>query len=86
MSDAFPIMRHHRGRGLRSIPMSVIAPDERQALANHDQTLDVLAQRGGLDSSEAVAVLEGRRWRKMSALEADARLLELVSARLEAAR
>jgi hypothetical protein len=53
----FPIM------GRRAIPWALIEPCERQAKVNHGQTLRQLAARGGLDSSEAVAVLEEqRRW------------------------
>jgi hypothetical protein len=48
-----------------SIPWDVIAPHGRQAYDNHEQTLEELARRGGLDPSEAVAVLTDRRWREL---------------------
>ena len=47
----FPIM------DAPDIPWLVIAPHEGQALANHGQTLEKLARRGGLSASEALAVI-----------------------------
>lgn len=44
-----------------SIPWWIIAPHEKQAIKNHGgQTLERLAERGGLSPSEALAVLEDR--------------------------
>lgn len=51
----FPIM--DRGP---SIPWSMIAPHDASAKRNHDQTLERLAQRGGLSPYEAICVLDGR--------------------------
>jgi hypothetical protein len=73
----FPIM------GGPSILWSVIAPHESQAKANHSgQSLARLAERGGLDQSEAVAVLEGLSWtelkEKYSKQEAHARFRAIV--------
>lgn len=45
----------------RSVPWSLLAPHEAQALANHDQTLERLAQRGGLSPFEMVLVIEDKR-------------------------
>lgn len=47
----------------RGVPWSFLVPHEAQAIENHDQTLERLAQRGGLVPQEMVAVLENRRWR-----------------------
>ena len=47
---------------LSEIPWGVIAPHEAQAQSNHGQTLDRLASRGGLGVSEALDIIEGRRW------------------------
>ncbi len=47
---------------LSEIPFAMLVPHEQQALANHSQTLERLAQRGGLSHSEAIDILEGRRW------------------------
>lgn len=43
----------------RSVPWEFVAPHERQALRNHEQTLDRLAERGGLSPGELVAVVRG---------------------------
>jgi hypothetical protein len=40
-----------------SIPWEAIAPHERQASANHGQSLETLARRGGLSPYELLAVL-----------------------------
>ena len=51
----FPIMTK---KGKEYIPYDVIKPHEEQALKNHcGQTLDRLAERGGLSWAEAYAVL-----------------------------
>lgn len=50
---------------MNSIPWAMIAPHEQQAMANHGQSLDMLARRGGLCPSEALAVLDGRKWEGM---------------------
>lgn len=43
----------------RSVPWAFVAPHEAQARMNHDQTLERLAERGGLSPSELVAVVRG---------------------------
>jgi hypothetical protein len=40
-----------------SIPWKAISPHERQARVNHGQSIDVLAQRGGLSPYELLAVI-----------------------------
>lgn len=72
MTRMFPIMRG----GLKStmIPWAMIAPHEKQAQLNHDQTLERLAERGGLSHCEAIAVLEGRDWFPMENESAEAQL------------
>ena len=42
------------------IPYYIITPHEKQALKNHGQTLERLAERGGLGYDEALAILEDR--------------------------
>lgn len=49
-------------QGGPAIPWSVIAPCEHQAQQNHSQTLERLAERGGLSPLEALDVLLGRDW------------------------
>ena len=65
-----------------AVPWSIIAPCERQASINHgEQTLERLAERGGLSASEAVAVLECRRWYAMPPEAAKDRLAAIVKER-----
>lgn len=47
---------------LSEIPYAMIAPHEAQAQRNHGQTLDRLAERGGLSAAEAIAIIQGRPW------------------------
>lgn len=91
----FPILRHWRPKreqerlglpppdAVDFLPWEMIAPHEDQARYNHDQTLERLAERGGLDPREAVAVLTGRRldWiLKADELSAEKELIALVQA------
>lgn len=62
-----------------SIPWEVIAPHEKQAMENHGQTIKRLAERGGLDWTEALAVLEDRRYTKMNADNAKRIVLLIVT-------
>jgi hypothetical protein len=69
VSRRFPIMIQHYSksyevlrRGPGSIPWPMIAPHEARAKKNHDQTLERLAERGGLDAYEAVWVLTDQPW------------------------
>jgi len=62
-----------------AIPITLL--DERQAMENHGQTLERLAERGGLGLAEAAAVAERRRWRNMTADEALAALKDVAMRR-----
>lgn len=62
-----------------ALPWDVIAPHAAQAQRNHGQTVEHLAERGGLGSCEAVAVLEDRRWKRMAPGEANAALLRTLA-------
>lgn len=70
MERRFPILGDHdefnsvRGKEpeygpdpLRSVPWDFLEPHAPQAIANHDQTLDKLASRGGLSPLEIYAVV-----------------------------
>lgn len=46
---------------------------------NHGQTLERLAERGGLSWDETCAVLENRPWSRMGEIEAKRRVLEIVN-------
>lgn len=63
----FPIMLDHV---IAWIPWDLIAPHEAQGKANRAQSLERLAERGGLMPSEAVAVLEDREWTPMDRVAA----------------
>jgi len=56
----FPIMYGLVNRQRGEIPWRLIESHERQALRNHNQTLERLAERGGLDPHEALCVLGDR--------------------------
>lgn len=56
------------------LPWAMLEPHAAQAERNHSQTLERLAERGGLSACEALAVLEDRPFQKMKQSEANARL------------
>lgn len=61
----FPILIGYEGTAgpcPRSIPWDVIAPYGGQAEVNHSQTLERLAERGGLSPVEAWRVMHGKTW------------------------
>lgn len=63
----------------RTVPWELVAPHENQALANHAQTLMVLASRGGLSPAEILAMIEGRGIRTIgSDVDAIPRLLDKI--------
>lgn len=45
-----------------SIPWSLVGPHELQAQRNHYQTLERLAERGGVDSLEALYIILDEKW------------------------
>jgi hypothetical protein len=47
-----------------SVPWSMVAPHEKQAIANHDQSLRRLAERGGLSPGELWCIVHNRKWRE----------------------
>lgn len=51
-----------------SVPWRLVAPFEAQAERNHNQTLQRLAERGGLDPVELWAVMHGMGWKDRSKL------------------
>ena len=53
------------GDGFTDIPWDLIASHEARAIRNHDQSLQRLAERGGLSPDEALAVIEDRPWHRM---------------------
>lgn len=70
----FPVLRSGLPRGLtcpRSVPWKLVEPHAAQAWDNHEQTLERLAERGGLDPCELWCVVHGKHWRDRPS-EADA--------------
>jgi hypothetical protein len=61
-----------------SLPLEMLASHAAQIEANHHQSLERLAQRGGLDWCEALAILEDRPWRED--FEAEEKVRALVAA------
>jgi hypothetical protein len=57
----------------------MIEPHRKQALRNHGQSLERLAERGGCCPEELCAILEDREYRKMDKVEARDRLADLTS-------
>jgi len=56
-SESMPIMK---SKYLSSMPMAML--NDAQAMKNHGQSLKRLAERGGLASAEALAIMDGLRW------------------------
>jgi hypothetical protein len=86
MPRRFPILRdfnrEERAQAAEcppSVPWDFIKPYESQAIRNHEQNLETLAKRGGLAPCEMIAVIEGRRWKKMPLTESISRLNDLVA-------
>lgn len=81
--DVFALLKAGATQVVIALPWSLIAPHEEQARSNHGgQTLDRLAERGGLGPDEAVAVLENRRWHRMEPAAAHAALARMLTERV----
>lgn len=82
----FPVLMGADSKELRAfgcpmvVPWDFIADNARMCEQNHSQTPERLAERGGLAPCEMCAVVEGRRWMKMTNEESAKRLLELLAA------
>ncbi|MGY0793127.1 hypothetical protein ACW7BJ_27490 [Azospirillum argentinense] len=63
-----------------SIPWSLVAPHRAQAQISHGQTLESLAERGGLAPCELLAVLEDRLHHRMHLEDAIRQLRALCDA------
>lgn len=77
--NMFPVLESAKNAPQTYIPYNIIAPHEAQAIKNHRQTLQRLAERGGLGWTEILAVLMDKTWKEMgwsdliTAKEAEAR-------------
>ncbi len=56
----FPILHEDS-----TVPWDLVAPHRKGAYANHGQTLEGLADRGGLTWPELLAVMTGRKYRDL---------------------
>lgn len=63
-ANLFPVLQSGR-QPQEYIPYNIIAPHEAQAMRNHSQTLQRLAERGGLGWTEILAVLSDKTWKEM---------------------
>jgi hypothetical protein len=79
VADAFPVLPRYGEYERRTVPWDFVRPYEARAQKNHDQTLEVLAARGGMSECELIALAEDRPWKSMDARDARARLAELVA-------
>ncbi|MGC6176758.1 hypothetical protein [Lacrimispora sp. 38-1] len=61
------------------MPWEVIATHEKQEMSNYGQTIKRLAERGGLDWVEALAVMEDRKWVRLDSEIARKKVLSIVS-------
>lgn len=52
----------------RSVPWAAVEPARSTAMKNHGQTLERLAERGGLSPKELVCALDGLKLRSVPAL------------------
>lgn len=57
--ENMPVMR---GVKIKSIPMDLLKPFEPQAVRNHSQSLQRLAERGGMCPTEILGIIRGLRW------------------------
>ena len=55
--ESMPIMS---SKYLENMPMAMLS--EKQAMKNHGQTLERLAERGGICPSEAISIMDGLHW------------------------
>jgi len=78
MNDLMPIQKpSFRSIGYpKNIPFSIL--NEEWAQKNHGQSLNKLASRGGLDTSEALAIIQCRSWYRMGEQESLDELLSLI--------
>lgn len=67
----FPVLNYDQYKGApSSVPWDLVEIGREQAQKNHYQTLERLAERGGLSPCEMIAVIENRPWKSMTAADA----------------
>jgi hypothetical protein len=60
--ENMPVMR---GVNIKQISMKLLQPYEEQALRNHSQSLQRLAERGGMNACEILGIIRGLRWSQL---------------------
>lgn len=74
-------LRKYRAEGcfllVLQVPWKMMLEHEKQAQNNHSQSIERLHQRGGLSASEAVAVLQDRKFTPMPSAQAHIELFKL---------
>jgi biotin carboxylase len=76
--DNFPILSSNPKE---YIPLDIIKPHEKQAILNHSQTLERLAERGGLSWAETLFVLKDEPYNykiQLSEMSARTKVLEII--------
>ena len=68
--ESMPVMS---SKYLKSMPMAML--NEKQAQKNHGQSLERLAERGGICPSEALAIMDGLHWGAVRVCDENDRLL-----------
>ena len=86
MTDKREVMPIIDGAFLKAIPWWVISGHEKQAQDNHGQTLTRLAERGGLGTSEAWAIINKVPWRRWDEPACERALMRLSSKTPQAVR
>ena len=67
-------------KGMLPFPWPILAPHEAQARKNYGgQSLERLAERGGLSVSELLAILEDRPWKGMRSVKAINELFKIIN-------
>ncbi len=60
--ENMPVMR---GVSIKQIPMRLLLPYEKQAVRNHGQSLQRLAERGGMNACEILGIIRGLSWSQL---------------------
>jgi hypothetical protein len=79
MENKFPILG---SKPKEYIPLDIVKPHEKQAIRNHGQTFERLAERGGLDWVEMLFVLEDKDCdfhTELTEMSARTKVLEMVN-------
>ena len=77
----FPVQVHEYQGHKVYVPWSLVAPHEAQAQRNHSQSLETLAERGGLSAHELAALLRDEHWHERTARDDEAAWRIIAAAR-----